>query len=190
MRIKIHVVCDKQVKVTVAVVVHKRATGVPSRRRAVLNEAGLLRDISERPISIIVVKDDPTPISHDQIVVSVVVIISDAAPLTPSRANQSSFLRYVSKGPVAVIVKQEVGRLMLRRDAFKSRPIDHKDVQPAIVVVVKKSDATSGFLQEQALMRNAAKNVDCSAQTSLCANICERKSRRMVRTALGFPACR
>src|SRR5207302_10468196 len=113
LRIKIHVVCDKQVKVTVAVVVHKRATGVPSRRRTVVNEGGLLRDISKRPISIIVVKDDPTPIRHDEIVMSIVVIVSDAAPLPPPRSNQPGFLRYVSKGSVAVIVKQEVGRLML-----------------------------------------------------------------------------
>src|SRR5260370_7368752 len=59
-----------------------------------------------------------------------------------------------------------------------------------MVVVVEESDATAGFLEQPALVRDAAKNVDCSAQTSLSGNICEMKSRQMVRTALGFLAGR
>ena len=163
LRIQIDIVCNKQVEVAVTVVVYKTATGVPPSRWTVLLKAGLLRNIGERPVSVVVVKDDSTPISHDQIVISVVVIISDAAPLAPSRSKQSSFLRYVRKGPIAVIVKQKVRRLMLRRDALKSRPIHHKDVQPAIVVVIEKGNTTSRFLQEPALVGATAENIDCSA---------------------------
>src|SRR5258708_30627849 len=80
--------------------------------------------------------------------------------------------------------------MMQLLDTFKYRAVGHENVEPAIVVVVEESDATAGFLEQPALVRDAAKNVDCSAQTSLSGNICEMKSRQMVRTALGFLAGR
>src|SRR5207302_181115 len=75
LRIQIDIVCNKQVEVAVTVVVYKTATGVPPSRWTVLLKAGLWRNIGERPVSVVVVKDDSTPISHDQIVISIVVVI-------------------------------------------------------------------------------------------------------------------
>ena len=141
-----------------------------------------MRNVREGSVSVVVVKDDSPPIGYEQIIISVVVIISDAAPLTPSRSKQSSFFRYVSKGPVAVIAKQGVRRLVFRRDAFKPRPIDKEQVQPAIVVVVEKSDAATNFFQEIALVRNTAKNVGCIAYARLSGDVREIKTRRGFRT--------
>ncbi len=67
---------------------------------------------------------------------------------------------------------------MFRRDALESRSVYQEEVEPAIVVVVEKSETTTDFFQEVSLARDAAEDIICLTQTSPIGNVGEIETRR------------
>ena len=86
-QIEIDVVCDEKIEVAVAIVIDESAAGVPPF--AVGGDAGFLRNVGERPVSVVVVQNIFTERSDVNIVEAVVVVIADANALSPSVVNES-----------------------------------------------------------------------------------------------------
>ena len=90
LRIEIDVVGDEQVQMAVPVVIHERAAGVPAALpvAGIGRDAGLSGDIGELAVAVVVPQRAIAPISDEQVVVAVVVIVADAAPLAPPGARR------------------------------------------------------------------------------------------------------
>src|SRR4029077_17890591 len=84
---KIHIARDKQIRLSIAVVIDKTAARVPLVARSV--QAGLLRYVSERAVAIVVVHRVLAPVGNEQIQVAVVVEIACATALAPACAGEA-----------------------------------------------------------------------------------------------------
>ena len=70
-----------------------RSPGRRSRRTArpePARDSGLLGHVSEGAVPVVVVQHVPAPVRHEQIVEAVVVVVADAARLTPARMREAS----------------------------------------------------------------------------------------------------
>ena len=146
-----------QVQKTVVVQIHPRRAGGP----AAPSDTGLLRDVGEGAIAIVVVELIAPISGHIQIFEAVIVIIADRHTHPVSRALQAGLFRYVLKSAVSLLVVQPVpvGRSALLRDGpfgcgiAERRAVHEKNIQPPIVVVVEQRDpCTHGF--DQIVFRN------------------------------------
>src|SRR6267143_4278197 len=137
-RIKLYVIRDKQVEVSIAVVIK------PSRRRrpsAIVVHARLRGYIGERPIAIVVIQRRMPVASHVNVRKSVVIKIADghAKEKRPVRSN-ARLLRHVRKSSIAVVSIERwlwrPCRMKIRREAA----IYKKCVEPSIPVVIDPRD--------------------------------------------------
>jgi len=104
-----------------------------------LGESGLLRYVRECPIAIIMVEDVFPIVSQEQIVMSIVVIVTDANAIAPPRVSQAGLLCNISKSSVTIVVIKAVGRTRFsRRNPSKQSAVWNKGINPTIVVVVVK----------------------------------------------------
>ena len=103
LKLEIYVVRDKQVEMTIAIIVEKAATGAPGAARA--RYSGLLRDISEGAVSIVVVENVVSPIADKEIVEAVIVVVPDTTTLAPAAVCQSRLLCYIAEGAIAIVVE-------------------------------------------------------------------------------------
>jgi len=140
----VHIDADEQVQTAVAVVVDECCAGVPdgTRRRRVVDQAGLLRHIGERAVAVIAVQRVVAPVGDEQVGVAVVVVVRGGDALRPTRALQPGLLRDVGERAVLVVAVQPVGRLGGR--VLEARAGRDEDVQPAVVVVVDERNAAGG----------------------------------------------
>src|SRR6202021_2602392 len=99
---KIDVSRDKQIYLSVAVVVDEAAARVPLVARSF--QTGLLRHVSERAVAIVVVQDVLAPVGGEQIQIAVVVEIPGAAALSPSRTGETRSFGDIAECSVVIIV--------------------------------------------------------------------------------------
>src|SRR4029077_5727505 len=110
--------------------------------------AGLLGHIGKRAVAVVVVENVVAKISGEEIVEAVVVVISDTTGLPPSGSGQASLLGYVGKGAVTIVAKQITGIAIPRR-GLEASSVHQKNIEPAIVVVVKQRHAAAHFLEQK-----------------------------------------
>ena len=177
---KIHVVGHEEVEPPVFIVVEEAAARVPPGTRAALDEAGLFRDVGERAVAVVVIERVLAPVGHKEVVETVVIVVPDANSLAPTRARETRLPGDVGKRAVAVVVIQMVGGLLPLWEALERRAVHLEDVEPAVVVVVEKSDAAAGGLDDPVLDVLPAKH---AARTQTCprANIDERHAEGRAR---------
>ena len=65
---------------------------------------------------------------------------------------------------------------MRGRDSLDPGPVHHKNVQPAVVVVIEESDAATRFLEDVLFPLDPAKDVDRRRKTGVFRDICEREA--------------
>src|SRR5208282_3982630 len=110
---------------TIAVVIHPGATGIPARLRSGLDQTGALGDIEERPISVVMVEDILPVVSHEQIVKTVVVVVAHAAGLAPTGVVlQARAFRDVGERAVTIVFEQTAMRLLALGKTFQAPSID------------------------------------------------------------------
>src|SRR5207248_482973 len=97
---------DKQVKVAVVVVVQKRAARVVAD--AILSEVRAVGYILKPAACMVAVKTIRAPISDEEIRVAVVVKITGADTLAPSRRFQTGCFRHIAELATAFVVIQPV----------------------------------------------------------------------------------
>ena len=155
-QIQIDIVCDKEIKITVAVIIQKSAAGAVAGARD--RQLSLFGNILKCPIAFIAVQHVMAVIGNEKIRLAVIIVVADAHALRPSFAAESGLGRDVSKMPVSLVV------IKLRQiDAFgrpvKARAVRNKNVVLAIAVIIKNSDAIAGSLQNIVLPGQTAVNI-------------------------------
>ena len=122
---RVHVGGDTQVQVSVAVVVHPRATGAVAD--GVLTETGLLRHVGKCAVAVVVVEDVVAVVGDKQIIEPVVVVVTNCHGRGPARPDQAGLCRDVRERAVAVVLVQPVGRA--RRRALQPRAVQHEQIR-------------------------------------------------------------
>ncbi len=89
---------------TVAIIVEKCATRVPTL--AVPSHSRLFGDVRERAVAVVVVQNIFPEICHEQVFVTVVVVIPDAYALAPTGMQQTGLRRDVRERAVAIVLEQ------------------------------------------------------------------------------------
>ena len=83
--VDIDIVGDEEVELAVAIVIDERAASVPAF--AVSGDAGLLADVGEGAVAVVVIENVFAEVADEQIVVAVIVVVADADTLSPARVR-------------------------------------------------------------------------------------------------------
>ena len=81
LQVHVDVVGDEEIEFAVAIVVHKGAASAPAGSLSC--DAGLLADIGEGAVSVVVVQNILAVVGDEQIVEAIVIVVADADALTP-----------------------------------------------------------------------------------------------------------
>ena len=88
-------------------------------------------------------------VSDEEIVVAVVVVVADAAGLSPAGAKfQAGAFGDVGKCAVAIVLEQMAVGLVALGETLEPPAIYEEDVEPAIVVIVVEGQAAAGGFQK------------------------------------------
>src|SRR5450755_2178392 len=119
LQIEADVVRDEQIEMAVAIIVQECAPGTPTRR-TIFPKAGLLGHVGKRAISIVAVEAVLSEVGAEDIVETIVVIVSDANGVRPANGPQARFIGHVRERAVAVVLIEPVGSL--GRVSLEARP--------------------------------------------------------------------
>ena len=139
--IQIDVVRHEQIEISILVEVDKRASGVPAG--CLLNQVGFQCGISKSPTACVEIQNILPVVGDEQILMAVIVNISDTNPLSPARAGQPSLFRDILENAFSEIAVQMVGGLLALWKTFKCRSIHQKHIQQVVLVVVEQSHPTA-----------------------------------------------
>ncbi len=146
----LQIVDDEQVEQAIVVYVDPDGGNSPQRaifRIVPLVEARLLCHIRERAVTIVVVESVAVNAGHENVRVTVVVIIADRDADIEARSFQARMLSDIGEGAVPVVAEEAVR--ILRRGFLQSRDVcavREKDIGPAVAVVIEYCDTAShGF---------------------------------------------
>src|SRR5260370_2097123 len=185
-RVHIDVVGDEKIELAVAIVIDEGTAGIPAL--AFGGNAGFGGDIGERAVAIVVVEDVFAEVGNEEIVEAVVLVLADAHGLSPAGMNEASLRGDIREGGVAIIFVQAIGGLLASGKAFQARAVHQKNIEPAIVVGIVESDATTGGLQQIFVFMLAAKNrfgVEASFLRNVDEVDAERRGGRGLRRRFG-----
>ena len=181
-QIEIDVVGDEQIELAVAVVVDKSAPGAPGF--SVAGNFGFLADVGEGAVSVVVVEDVFAVVGDVKIFPAVVVVVADAYALAPPGVSQAGFCRDVGESAVMVVAIKVARWGFPWREGIKRRAVHHKNVGPAVVVIVKDGDAGAGGF-DNVLFRVFPAENDGRGQAGFLGDV--RKMRdRLGRRVLGM----
>src|SRR5256884_1821661 len=145
-QVEIDVVRDKQIELAVAVVIYESAAGVPAL--AVAANAGFVGHIRKRAIAVVVIKNIFAEIADEEILEAVVVVVTNADALSPAGVGYASLQSNVGECAVSIIF-EEMGRWLLALgETFQARSVHQENVEPAVVVVIIKSNAAASGLKQ------------------------------------------
>src|SRR5208282_5527342 len=116
----------------------------------------LLRHIGEGAIAIVAVEHVLAVVADKEIVPAVVVVVANAAALTPSCSGEPCFEGDVDKGAVAIILEEVRDGLLPLSEPFKPRAVDQEDIDPVVVVIVVEGYAATSGLEEISVLVFAA----------------------------------
>ena len=151
--VNLQVISDKQVQMTITIIVDKGAARAPSGFAAVA-QACELRHVSECSIPIILIKNILAIIGNKDIFKAIVIVVRDGDCARPSTAHQARLLRNIAERAVSIIFIQPIRRA---RDGLAgARTAEHQNIQPAIIVIVEKGNSTADRLEDIFLLVNAS----------------------------------
>ena len=87
-------------------------------------------------------------IGDEEVFVAVIVVVPDAAALSPAGAGNSRGERDIRKGSIAVVFEEARNRFLVFGKAFETPAVDDENIQPTVVVVVVESDAAAGGFEK------------------------------------------
>ena len=102
-----------------------------------LEQSCFTRDVSERAISIVPIQHVLTVVGYKQIHETIVVVITDAYPLSPTRAHEIGFCSHIRECAVTIVLVEVICWLLAFWETIKSPAVDDEYIQPAIIVVVE-----------------------------------------------------
>src|SRR5579862_2085805 len=141
---KIHIMGNKEIKLSVAVVIEEGASGTPAF--GVTGDIRFAAHFGKGAVAVVTVEQVFSPIGDKNVLEAVVVVVADADTLSPAGMGQASFFGYVGEGSVAIVPKKFVaGRRPLQ---FEARAVDQEDIKPAVVVVIDEGHAGPRGLED------------------------------------------
>src|SRR5690242_19696925 len=108
---------------------------------------------------IIMIKTILARIGDVEIFPSIIVVISDANSLAPSRRDESRLRSHIGKSSVMIVVIQMVRGSPIGGEALQCCAIHNEDVGPSVVVIIENGDAGSGCLDDVFLGVNSTENI-------------------------------
>ena len=158
-QVEVDVVGDEEIEMAVFVVVDPGAAGVPARFGAGLEEAGAFGDVGEGAVAIVVIENVLAVVGDEEIVVAVVVVVADAAGLSPAGADvEAGTFGDIGEGAVAIIFEEAAMRLFALRETLEAPAVDEEEIEPAVVVVVVEGQAAAGGFEKIFIFADAAEN--------------------------------
>src|SRR5258708_19319152 len=142
----INVVGDKQVEPAVAIVVDEGAPGIPAL--AIAGDAGFFAHVGKGAVAVVVVENILAKISDEEIFEAVIVVIANADALSPARVRHTRLGRDIGESAITIVFEQMRRWLLSGGKTFQAPAVYQKNIQPAVVVVVIKSDAATCGLQQ------------------------------------------
>ena len=143
----------------VSVIVDPGAASVPARFRAGLEQAGAFRDIGERAVAIVVIENVLAVVGDEEIVIAVVVVVADAAGLSPAGADvEAGTFGDIGEGAVAIVFEETAMRFLAFGKTLEAPAIDEEEIEPAVVVIVVEGEAAAGGFEEIFVFADAAEN--------------------------------
>src|ERR1700733_8441598 len=144
----------------IAIVVDKRAAGIPPNLGSRLNQSSLLCYIRKRAVAVVAIERILAVIRDQEIIAAIVVVVAHAAGLAPaSSVLQSRTDRHIGEGSIAIVLEETTVRFLALRKTLQPPAIDQKEIDPAIVIVVVEGQATASSFKEVFIGEFAA--VDC-----------------------------
>src|SRR6185503_12981313 len=99
-------------------------------------------------VAAVAIQAVPAPVSDEQIVVAVVLVVADAGALAPPARGQTRARGHVLERAAALVPVEMIDGRTCGRESFERRSVDEEQVEPAVVVVVDRGDAGAGRLEE------------------------------------------
>lgn len=183
----VDVVCNEQVKASIAIIVNKDASRVPAPRIA--SDPCSFGQFGKGTIPVVMVKQILSVTGHEEIVPSIAVIITYAHALTPTRMRQSGSGGDVGESSIPVVVKQLVGRRAPRWEACINRgPVNQEKIGETVAIVINPCHAATGGLEQIPFAFGSSKGVT-KVQVRLLADIDVIGGSRSI-TCISVPALR
>ena len=135
LQIEIDIVGDEEIQMAVAVIIDEMCSRCSSGSSGPgWIRPGFLRYIGERAVAIIAVERVLAVVSDEQIVVAVVVVIADAASLSPAGAMlQAGAFGNIGECAVAIVLEQMAARLLPAGKPSRRQPLTRKiSSQPSL----------------------------------------------------------
>src|SRR4029453_2467609 len=144
------VAADKKIEKTVVVIVEPDgACGPPGRCHA-----GLVCDISERAVSIVVIQDAASVCRDEQVRIAVVVVVAGRDAHAECSAAHAGFVRDIGEGAIPVVLVEGILERPRGLIEIAGSAVPQVDVHPAVVVVVEKRAAWAERLGQESLRRS------------------------------------
>ncbi len=115
--------------------------------------------VGKRSVAIVVIQNIFSVIRHEQVFISVVLVISDTNALSPPTMRQPGFFRHVGECSIVIVVVEMIGRRLLSRQWIKRGSIHHKNIRPSVVVVIEDGYPRASRLKNEFLRIHSAKRV-------------------------------
>src|ERR1700742_3712925 len=131
---------NEQIRIAVFVIIAKCHTSRPSD---VFVEPSSFCHIRESTISIVAVQNYTTETTHDQVGATIVVIVPDSDAHCPARITNACFVCHVSEGAIVFIMVQSAFGFLPRQRHRNTWCIREVDVEPAVAVIVMKSNTAA-----------------------------------------------
>ena len=126
-QVEVDVVGDEEIEMAVFVVVDPGAAGVPARFGAGLEQAGAFGDVGEGAVAVVVIENILAVVGDEEIVIAIVVVVADAAGLSPTGADvEAGTFGDIGEGAVAIVLEQAAMRLLALRETFKAPAVDEE----------------------------------------------------------------
>ena len=143
---------NENVQAAVTVVVAKAWACGPVAER----NAGSFGHVGKCSVVVVVVQPVFAVVSDVEVGPAIVVVIADRAAESPSVIRHARDVGNVGESSVMIIMEERgMRRLGFAVQRVECRTIHKVDVEPAVVVVVKKADAGSDRFQDKILLRRA-----------------------------------
>ena len=134
----VHVVTDKQVNESVAIVIGKRRSRGPSA----IAYAGLFGNVGEGTVSVVAIQHVASQASDINIGPAIVVIIAHRSAHRPAGIAHAGFLRHIGEGSIMIVVIKSAARLLSSQGHVNRGRIREINIQPAVAVIVEQQDST------------------------------------------------
>ena len=140
----------------IAVVVHEGAAGSPARLLA--GDTSFFANVGEGAVAIVVIQNILTVVGDEEVIEAVVVVIADADALSPTGTAETGFVGDVGEGAVTIVLEEVRARFLAFGEAFQTRAVYDKDVEPAVVVVIVEGNSAAGRLEQIFVLVLSAKD--------------------------------